>query len=80
MVSLNIGSFASKFEDLLMYPVMKLGDVIFLCEIWLERCNTRDNYEKPDFKLFLDNAGKGRGTAVYVKNETKKIYQELMKM
>ena len=48
---------------------MHYADVIFLCETWLDKYETGEHYRIPNYDLFLNSAGNGKGIAVYIKND-----------
>ena len=67
----NVCSLRDKMDDLRLDPVLRGADVIILLETWLDpEVSTSDqSLQMDNFQLHLNSIGRGKGVAVYLKNE-----------
>ena len=64
--SFNIRSLNEHLEDLRCDQILKLSDVICLCETWLrDDKDDMKNFKLNNFELHLNSAGHGKGLAIY---------------
>ena len=67
----NICSLRDKMDDVKLDPVLLGADVVILLETWLDPdINSGDqSLQMENFQLHLNSIGRGKGVAVYLKNE-----------
>ena len=68
--SLNCRSLMKHHQDIIHDVPLLQSDIICLQETWLDNDNTTNDYEIPGYKLHLNSNGKGKGVAIYFKEET----------
>ena len=70
--SLNCRSLKKHFDDIINDELIMKGDIICLQETWLEPNDTADNLQIPGYILHLNSYGKGKGIAIYFKENITK--------
>ena len=67
--SLNCRSLRKHYQDIISDALLCKSDMIALQEIWLESDEKREDLEIPNYDLFLNSNGKGKGIATYIKKD-----------
>ena len=67
--SLNCRSLRKHHQDILSDALLLKSDIITLQEIWLESDEIREDLAIPDYDLYLNSNGKGKGIATYCKRD-----------
>ena len=70
---LNVRSLMHKFDNIRSDLSLQQSDIIILAETWLPENTDENNYELKNYKTHLNNAGRGKGIAVYHKKEYQHI-------
>ena len=70
ITSLNCRSLKKHYEDILCDAAMLKSDIICLQETWIENDDTTEDLNIPNYNLYLNSKGKGKGVAAYCKNGT----------
>ena len=67
---LNARSLVRKFENIRLDVSLQQSDVIVLGETWIpEKTNKNEDYELNTYEAHLNNCGRGKGIAVFYKQE-----------
>ena len=69
--SLNIHSLRDKMEDIKADPILKIADMVILSETWLQTNTSPDDpsLQLEGFCLHLNSGGRGKGLAIYYKED-----------
>ena len=68
--SLNARSLRKHYEDIQLDPVLQKSDIICIQETWLEEHESEDDRYLPEgFKGFFCCQGRGKGLAIFVRDE-----------
>ena len=68
--SLNARSMRKHYEDIQLDPVLQKSDIICIQETWLEEQESEDDRYLPEgFKGFFCCQGRGKGLAIFVREE-----------
>ena len=77
--SLNCRSLKKHYQDIITDDLILKSDIIFLQETWLEDGTSNDELQIPDYNLHLNSSGKGKGVAIYFKEDTFKHELDISK-
>ena len=75
--SLNCRSLKKHFEDISSDELLLKSDIICLQETWLEDKTIPENILMPNYNLHLNSQGKGKGIAIYYKEDIIKHEQDI---
>ena len=67
--SLNCRSLKKHHQDIISDAIMLKSDIICLQEIWLENDQIIEDLKIPNYNLYLNSNGKGKGVAAYCKKD-----------
>ena len=68
--SMNCRSIKKHYEDIISDDLLLKSDVICLQETWLENDSHTEDLRIPNYDLYLNSIGKGKGIAIYCKENT----------
>ena len=77
--SLNCRSLRKHHQDILSDALLHKSDMITLQEIWLDSDEIGDELNIPDYYLFLNSNGRGKGVATYCRKEIFKHDMDIKK-
>ena len=69
IISLNCRSLKKHHKDILSDVLMMKSDLICLQETWLENDETIEDLNIPNYNLYLNSEGRGKGVAAYCKKD-----------
>ena len=67
IISLNCRSLKKHYDDILSDALVIKSDIICLQETWLENDEIMEDLNIPDYNLYLNSNGNGKGVAAYCK-------------
>ena len=67
--SLNCRSLKKHFPDIKVDEMLLKSDIICLQETWLEKDETIEDFDIPNYNLHLNSYGRGKGIAIYFKKD-----------
>ena len=63
--SINCRSLKKHFPDIIADDILLKSDIICLQETWLEKDETIEDFQMPNYDLHLNSNGRGKGIAIY---------------
>ena len=76
---LNINSLWAKINDVKADPILSFADIIFMGETWLQESTEAavTDLQLPGYELHANNAGRGKGLAVYYKKDQSIVVRDI---
>ena len=76
---LNINSLWAKMNDVKADPQLRYSDIIFMGETWLQESTEAavTDLKLPGYELHTNNAGRGKGLAVYYKKDQSILVRDI---